>query len=173
MTTTRFVTGSAVTLSDALILLLGSVSFSWLVTLTTFGMVPLPDISAMIYRTTVSFAFRLPMLAMPVSGLYVMPVRLESNETKCKRLSNLSVMFTYVALLGPLLVTFIVYLTLSPTYATVTFTSFVMLMSTRGSAVMLSIVSLLLDSFLSVSLLFTATKFAIVPFELTIASMVN
>ena len=107
MTITRFVTGSAVMLSDALILLLGSVSFSWFVTLTTFGMVPLPDISAMIYRTTVSFAFRLPMLAMPVSGLYVMPVRLESNETKCKRLSNLSVMFTYVALLGPLLVTFI------------------------------------------------------------------
>ena len=62
-----------------------------------------------------------------------------------------------MALEGPLLVTFIVNLTLPVTLMNDAFADFVMFKSTTGNAVILSIVSLLLDLFVSVSLLLTTT----------------
>ena len=80
-------------------------SVSLLLTVTTFGITPRSITLAVIYNITVSFALRFPTLAMPVFGSYVMPVRLESNDTKYKSWSSLSVTFTPVASDGPAFMT--------------------------------------------------------------------
>ena len=90
-----------------------------------------------------------------------------------KRPLNLSYATTSVALEGPRLVTLIVNITKSPTFAAVTLTALVTFKSTTGNAVMLSIVSLLFDLFVSFSLLLIVTKLEIVPFDMTRALMVS
>ena len=66
LTTVRLVTGSPVTFCELPLLFVLFVSFSWLVTLTTFGMVPLPITLAIMIKVTVSLTFKAPILILPV-----------------------------------------------------------------------------------------------------------
>ena len=96
----------------------------------------------------------------------MIPARDEANESNFNLESNLSNTLTPVALEGPLFLTVIVYSTRSVTLTTVTLTTLLILISTTGKEVTLSELPLLLDLFVSFSLLVTLTLFSTVPFAI-------
>ena len=129
--TTKLTTASTRTESELALSLDSFKSFSLALTDAVFAIVPLPISLVTKTNSLDSLLAKFPTVQTPLKSI---PLPSTVAETSSTRLESSSLTFMPVAVQGPLLVTLIVYLMVSPTLALVELTALLMLKSTTGTA---------------------------------------